>query len=177
MDDLLIQRPIPPTPKPKKRKQTTKPDVPYAGATTTRARDEITKVLRRYGCETIGIMDDDEKQKVFLYFKHRGREVQMPASYKGWAQMYLKAHPYTYRMRKSRQNYEQEALEQGRVAVNSALRDWVKSQMTLVECGILSFEAVFMPFMLTKDGRPLIERAADLLPKPEEEKIVALPAR
>jgi hypothetical protein len=91
--------------------------------------------------------------------------------------MFLKAHPHTYRMRKSRQDYEREALEQGYIAVNSILRDWIKGQMTAVECGILSFEAVFMPFMLTRDGRPLIERAADLLPKAEEEKVVALPAR
>jgi hypothetical protein len=33
-------------------------------------------------------------------------------------------------------------LRQGHVAVNSILRDWVKGQMTAVECGILSFEAV-----------------------------------
>jgi hypothetical protein len=41
--------------------------------------------------------------------------------------------------------------------------------MTAVDCGILSFEAVFMPFMLTSDGRPLIERLAesDLIPNQE----------
>ena len=59
--------------------------------------------------------------------------------------------------------------------MNSILRDWIKGQVTAVECGILSFEAVFMPFMLTADGRPLAERA--MLPKPAEEKVVALPAR
>ena len=31
-------------------------------------------------------------------------------------------------------------------------------QVTAIETGILSFEAVFMPFMLTSDGRPLIDR-------------------
>ena len=129
---------------------------PYAGATTTRARDDIVKMLRQFGCEQVGIMDDDANHEVMLYFKHRGRQVRMAASFKGWAQMYLKANPHTYRMRTSRQDYEQRALEQGRVAVNSALRDWVKAQMTLVESGILSFEAVFMPWMLTADGRPLI---------------------
>ena len=55
-------------------------------------------------------------------------------------------------------DYEQAALRQGHVAVNSILRDWIKGQMTAIECGILSFEAVFMPYMLTGDGRPLIER-------------------
>jgi hypothetical protein len=50
------------------------------------------------------------------------------------------------------------------------LRDWIKGQVTAIECGILSFEAVFMPYMLTSDGRPLHERLAetDLLPKPAE---------
>ena len=43
-------------------------------------------------------------------------------------------------------------------AVNSILRDWIKRQVTAIECGILSFEAVFMPYMLTSDGRPLLER-------------------
>ena len=33
--------------------------------------------------------------------------------------------------------------------------------MTAVECGILSFEAVFMPHMVTNDGRPLFERLGE----------------
>ena len=48
--------------------------------------------------------------------------------------------------------------------------------MTAIECGILSFEAVFMPYMLTHDGRPLHEHAADLLPPAEGEKVVTLPS-
>jgi hypothetical protein len=35
-------------------------------------------------------------------------------------------------------------LRQGDVAVNSILRDWIKGQVTAVECGILSFEVVFL---------------------------------
>jgi hypothetical protein len=38
----------------------------------------------------------------------------------------------------------------------------------------LDFEAVFPPFMLTADGRPLIERVSELLPKPDAPKIVSL---
>jgi hypothetical protein len=153
--------------------------VPYASATTgVKAREEIIKVLRRFGCESIGFMDDYEKQEVLLAFTHRGRNHQMRASAKGWAQMWLKENPHTYRMRHSKQEHEASALRQGQIAVNSILRDGIKSQMTMVEAGILSFEAVFLPFMLTSDGRPLIERLAetDLLPKPTEPKVVQLPA-
>jgi hypothetical protein len=49
-------------------------------------------------------------------------------------------------------------------------------QITAVECGIVSFEAVFMPYMLTADGRLVIERLAEmnLLPSPETAKVVPL---
>ena len=153
--------------------------VPYASASAgQRARDEISKILQRFGCESIGFMDDFEKHEVLLAFTHRGRNHQMRASAKGWAQLWLKANPYSHRCRRSKVEYEQDALKQGQVAVNSILRDTIKGQVTAVECGILSFEAVFMPYMLTNDGRPLVERLAetDLLPKPTEPKVVQLPA-
>jgi hypothetical protein len=152
--------------------------VPYASATTgVKAREEISKVLRRFGCESIGFMDDFEKHEVLLAFTHRGRQVQLRASAKGWAQIWLRENPYSYRSRRSRVEYEQDALKQGHIAVNSILRDWTKALVTAIECGILSFEAVFLPFMLTHDGRPLIERLAetDLLPKPTEPKVVQIP--
>ena len=132
---------------------------PYAGATTgAAARDEITKVLRRFGCESVGFMDDFEAHEVLLAFKHRGRAIQLRASAKGWAQMYLKENPWSPRRVGTKVEWEQRALRQGHVAVNSILRDWIKGQVTAVECGILSFEAVFMPYVLTNDGRPLLER-------------------
>jgi hypothetical protein len=82
--------------------------------------------------------------------------------------------PWNYNRRSTKHEYEQAALRQGHVAVNSIIRDTIKGQVTAIECGILSFEAVFMPFMLTHDGRPLHERAAELLPKPDEPKVVPL---
>lgn len=150
--------------------------VPYATASAGSARNEITKMLRRFGCESVGFMDDFDNHEVLLAFTHRGRQVQLRASAKGWAQMYLKENPWTHRRRGSRHDHEAAALHQGHIAINSILRDWVKGQMTAVECGILSFEAVFMPYMLTADGRPLIDRLREdnLLPAPTEEKIVQL---
>jgi hypothetical protein len=154
--------------------------VPYAGASSgMKARDEITKMLQRFGCESVGFMDDFGEHSVLLAFRHRGRPVQLKASAKGWAQMWLKENPWTHQRRSSQVDWERSALDQGLIAINSILRDWVKGQITAVECGILSFEAVFMPHMLTSDGRPLVERLSemDLLPKPQESKVVSLPAQ
>jgi hypothetical protein len=145
--------------------------VPYAGANSgLKAREEITKILRRLGCESIGFMDEYEKGEVLLAFSHRGRQVQLRASARGWANLYLKARPWTGHRRTSRHDYEQAALRQGHIAVNSVLRDWVKGQVTAIETGILSFEAVFFSHMITSSGQTVLERAVELLPKPEEPK-------
>ena len=62
--------------------------------------------------------------------------------------MHLKENPWTYRRRTPKVEWEQAALRQGHIAVNSILRDWIKGQVMAIECGILSFEVVFMPYML-----------------------------
>lgn len=151
--------------------------VPYENATSgVAARDEIVKLLRRFGCESVGFMDDFEGGALLLAFTHRGRHVQLRASAAGWAAMYLKEHPYNWqRMKRNETEHKQRALAQGIIAINSILRDWVKGQVTAVECGILQFEHVFMPYMLAKDGRPVIEHIAEsgMLPPPRDPQLPA----
>lgn len=152
--------------------------IPYASATSgVNAQKEIRKTLLRLGCTAIAFGEDLEKHESWVQFKHRGRLVHLPASASGWAQCFLNENPWTFNHRRSRTEYEQDALKQGHIAVHSVLRDWVKGQVTAIECGILSFEAVFMPWMLTADGRPVMERLAEtnLLPAPEQPKVIPLP--
>ena len=79
--------------------------IPYSGATSDmRAREEIKKLLTRFGCESIGFMDDNAKHEVLLAFTHRGRHVQLTASAKGWAAIYLRQNPHHYRRRATRQD-------------------------------------------------------------------------
>jgi hypothetical protein len=152
--------------------------IPYHSATSgNRARVETLKILQCFGCKGHGFYD--EEHEVLLQFEHRGRKVQIRASAAGWAAAWLKKNPLSYRSRKSEHEHRQEALRQGHLAVSSILRDMIKGSITRIETGMLSFEQEFLPFMLTADGRPLIERLAetDLLPKAEEPKVVALPPR
>lgn len=138
--------------------------IPYERSTSgTKAREEITKLLRGFGCESVGFMDDFADQSVLLAFVHRGQPVQMKASTKGWAATWLKEHPYSHRMRGTRSDHEARAIKQGLIAVNSVLRDWVKGQITAVEIGMVSFADVFLPYMLGNDGKPLIEQVRLLL--------------
>jgi len=147
--------------------------IPYAKATAgNRAREDTTKWLRRLGCEGIGFYDHFEDYELELAFRHHGQSFRLLASAKGYAQRLLQERPYNGRRRRSRHEYEQEALEQAHIAVSSVLRDWAKGVTTAIESRILSFEAVFMPYMITADGRTMFERISELklLPAPEAPK-------
>jgi len=148
-------------------------EMPYASAKSNMAaRNEISKILQYFGCESVGFMDNHFKKEVILAFTHRGRNIQLTANAKGWAGRWLKDNPWTSRRYLSKKDYEEKALNQGTIAINSILRDWVKGQVTAIEAGILTFDHVFMPYMLMSDGRPLIEHVQDkqLLPKPTEDR-------
>jgi len=152
-------------------------NIPYAQAgNNIRAREETRKLLLNFGCQSIGFTDDTTRGDVLLQFDHRGQHVQVRASANGWAAMWLKKNPWNRTRRSTRQEWEQKALRQGLVAVDSMIRDWIKGQVTAIEAGMLSFEVAFMPYMLTSDGRTMAERITELklLPAPESPKVVQL---
>lgn len=146
--------------------------LPYSTATAgDSALLELQRTLAKFGCQSFGTMTDAEKGITVVQFKWRNQTVALHASWKGYAVAWLKENPWTYRKRGTRQEHEQAALAQAQKSVCSVLRDWVKGQITAVECGVMSFEAAFMPHMLLPDGRRLIEavQSSNLLPAPPEE--------
>jgi hypothetical protein len=50
-------------------------------------------------------MDEWEKGEVLLAFTHRGRQVQLRASAKGWAALYLRQEPWKSGRRGRRVDY------------------------------------------------------------------------
>ncbi len=127
------------------------PSIPYESVrgNSDQALAEIGKILAKFGCQSFGHMIDAERGVTIVQFKFRGQNVSLEASWKGYAAAYKKAHP---REKDSR------ALELGKRAVCSCLRDWIKGQVTAVECGVMSFGAVFMPHMLLPTGERVIDR-------------------
>ena len=150
--------------------------IPYETATSgEKALTDLQKVLAKFGCQSFGTMTDAELGKTIVQFKWRNRTVSLEASWKGYAVAYMKAHPWKYG-RVTKADHEAKALAQARTSVCSVLRDWVKGQIAAVECGVMSFEAAFMPHMLLPSGERVIDRvqAENLLPAPAEEKVVSL---
>jgi hypothetical protein len=146
--------------------------LPYENATSgNRALDDIQKTLTRFGCSRFGTMTDNEAGELMVQFSYRGRDVSVRASVRGYAAAWLKEHPYNAsRMRRTRQQHEREALEQAQISVCSILRDWIKGQVTAIECGILTFEGAFLGQILLPTGRTVLEEATEqrLLPAPKE---------
>ena len=133
-------------------------NVPYENATSgERARGEISKLLQRFGCESVGFMDEFAEGALLLAFKWRGHQVQLRASARGWADLYLRENPWHSRRRCSEPEWECKALAQGMIAVNSILRDWVRGQITAIETGITEFRHVFLPYLVTANGETVAE--------------------
>lgn len=142
--------------------------LPYENSTAgDRALQELQRVLEGFGCKQFGTAVDNERQVITVAFRWRDQQVVMDASWKGYAALWLKRHPYTTRSRSTRQQHDAEALAQGRISICSVLRDWVKAQTVAIESGVMQFEEVFMPHMLLPTGQRVIDavRQHKLLPQ------------
>jgi hypothetical protein len=145
--------------------------LPYETATSgERALAELQRTLAKFGCQSFGIMTDNEKGATIVQFKWNNRTISLEASWKGYANAMLKNRPWSHNMRSTKQEYMERCGEQAKVSVCSVLRDWIKGQITAIECGVMSFEEAFMPHMLLTDGRRVIDkvRTDNLLPAPKD---------
>lgn len=132
--------------------------LPYEGATSgARALTEIERVLQRFGCQSFGSMQDFERKTIIVQFKYRDLPIHVEASMQGYANAWLKAHPWSRRMRRPKLEHEREALRVASIAVYSILRDWIKGQVMAVETGILSFEGAFLGQVLLPSGVTVLQ--------------------
>ena len=69
--------------------------LPYENATSgNNAINDIQKMLRSFGCQRFATGEDYETGELFIQFEHRGRQVQLKASARGYAAAWLREHPY-----------------------------------------------------------------------------------
>jgi len=146
--------------------------LPYENATSgNRALDDIQKILTGFGASRFGTMTDNEKKEVLVQFSYRGRDISVKASVTGYAEAWLREHPFNARSRGSKVDYERKALQQAQVSVCSILRDWVKGQITAIEVGLLSFEGAFLGQILLQNGKTVLDtvESQKMLPPAEAE--------
>ena len=135
--------------------------LPYENTTSgERAVQDMQKLLQKFGCTSFGQMMNWEKGELLIQFEYRGQPVSMKASVNGYAQAWLKEHPYGSRMRCSRVDHERNAKQIAGIAVYSILRDWIKGQITAIETGVLSFEGAFLGQLLLSSGKTVLEHVS-----------------
>lgn len=153
--------------------------LPYEDSTAKAPLAELQRTLDKFGCAMFGTAKDSERGVTMVQFKWRNRQVSIEASWKGYAAAWLRAHPWGgYGSRNTKEEHHARALRQAQVSVECCLRDWIKGQTTAIECGVMTFEAAFMPHMLLPNGVRVIDhiQANNLLPPPEDEKVVQIGA-
>lgn len=136
--------------------------LPYENASSGKqAISDIQKILRGFGATSFGFMEDFSTGDLLVQFEWRTRRVSLRASAKGYAAAWLKQHPWTTRMRVTKQQHETKALAIGKVAVYSILRDWIKGQVTAVEVGMMSFEGAFLGQLLLPSGETVLDKVSN----------------
>lgn len=136
--------------------------LPYSDSTSgVKAMDEIQKILRAFGCQSFGHMTNFEEGKLIVQFKYKDTPITVEASFKGYAAMWLKQNPWNNKKKSTLIEWEKAALEKGNTATYSILRDWIKGQITAVECGILSFQGAFLGQILLPSGKTVLQHAEE----------------
>lgn len=136
--------------------------LPYDSATSGKqALEQTQKILAKFGVSRFGWMTDSESGELIVQFTYMNRNIQLKASYKGYASAWLKQNPHTYRMRHTKQQHEQRAFAQAQISVYSVLRDWIKGQITAIETGMLSFDEAFLGQILTDSGKTVFQEATE----------------
>lgn len=136
--------------------------LPYENTSSgEKAMAEVQKILQRFGCQSFGSMADFENKKLIVQFKYKNVPISLEASMAGYAAAWMKEHPWNSNYKHNRQAHEKRALEKANIAVYSILRDWIKGQITAVECGILSFEGAFLGQILLSSGKTVLQHVHD----------------
>lgn len=128
--------------------------LPYETASSgKRALQDMQDALERFGAQAFGTMFDYERSVLVVQFRHRGYTVVIEASVQGYAAAWLRAHPWSHRMHRSKLEHEREANRVAQLATYSILRDWLKGQVAAIECGVLSFEGAFLGQIMLPNGQ------------------------
>jgi hypothetical protein len=136
--------------------------LPYENTSSgDKAIGEIQKVLQRFGCQSFGTMTDFENKKLIIQFRYKDTPIQVDASISGYAAAWLKEHPWSSRMKRNKLDHEREAMRVANIAVYSILRDWIKGQVTAIDCGILSFEGAFLGQVMLPSGKTILQHVQD----------------
>jgi hypothetical protein len=123
----------------------------YAENTTVspeKSQEEIKRILRKYGADRFGVME--EKTKAHLMFEFKGLLIQMTVDFPD-----KQEYKYTENGRMRSENVIETAWNQAIKQRWRALSLAVKAKLEAVEVGISTIEQEFLAFVIMPDGKSL----------------------
>jgi hypothetical protein len=150
--------------------------VSYARNTTVtedRSRQEIERLLMKYGASRFGCMSDYEHRIALIEFTYQRIVIEMRIPLPDASANQFARTPTGLVRSETEQNrlYQQEVRRRWR-SLSLAL----KAKLIAIEDGITTFENEFMPYMITDDGRTLGERFMHLIATAQKTGRLCLPA-
>ena len=150
----------------------------------SRSRGEIEDLLRTWGCTKLGWSDEYDEGRATLQFVWVRESTQYIARF---AVQLPRRDAFIAEWKRKNGSWSvpaestiEKALAQGGRSAFRVLLLWIKASLNAVEHGIVSAESVFLPWIVTPDGRTvaeaLVPRMADLLTTPAE-RLLPAPGR
>jgi hypothetical protein len=136
-----------------------------------RSREQIDKLLREWKCEGVAWMDHWCEDSVELQFKllRLGPDGKNPVVYVARFRMHLEPETEIRNRCRGTRGFQdakfREAMERRGRREHRLLFLWLKAALEVVEEGIITPEALFMPFFVCKDGRTVYEASVENMPK------------
>jgi hypothetical protein len=123
-----------------------------------RSQQEVQKILRRYGADRFGTMED--RKAAYLMFEYNSILIQITVPIPTKEEFSKTEKGRIRRNNQAEQAYDQAVKQRWRALVLG-----VKAKLEFVESGISTIEKEFMGWIMLPDGRPLSDH---ILPKIQE---------
>lgn len=135
-------------------------NLPYQASdvSVARSQDRIRQLFIRFGASRFSFSEEPAEGKFIINFIIRDLPVSLPFSADNVFQAYIKEKPYTSRMKRTREAYEQNLREQAGRSVYRFAEDYLKAVFTAIEFGLMTFEEAFLgSFINPSNGQRLGE--------------------
>lgn len=100
---------------------------------------EVTQKLIEHGANAITLRFDDKRDPVGVSFLLDGRDYLLPAN---WL-------PVRVTLKKQGVEPRYQTDEQAKRVAWRIVKDWIEAQLAIVETGMVKFDEVMLPYMLT----------------------------
>lgn len=134
--------------------------VPYQDShvSIARSQERIRQLFIKYEVQRFGFAEDMEKNAIVIEFQYKGLPVSLPFSSKKMFDAFICNKPWSYRMKRTREQYEKDLREQAKKSIFRFAEVWLKANFEAIEFGLVSFEEVFLAhFVDVKRHKRLID--------------------